>query len=311
MGAVMTIVQGVFGLMAIVVCLFSAAANAQDLRPATQFQDCITCPKMIVIPAGRFSMGSPETEPDRDKDESPVREVIFSQSFAISQFEVTRGQYAAFVKSTGHVSAGACSIWAETQWQVHASKNWVDPGFVQNDTHPVVCVNWADAKAYVAWLARETAKPYRLPSEAEWEYAARGGTQTPYFFGSNPDDLCKSDNGHDLTSKEVHTGMKWPPVKCRDGFAETAPVGSFAPNPFGVFDVHGNVWEWIEDCYVDSYAKAPTDGSAMRGVDCTERLYRGGGWSVEKRGRRAANRGRYADTAAYAQLGIRVVRDMK
>jgi formylglycine-generating enzyme required for sulfatase activity len=264
-----------------------------------------------VIPAGRFAMGSPEIETDRDKDESPVREVTFSTPFALSQFEVTRGQYAEFIKSTGHFSAAACSIWAETQWQVHAGKNWTDPGFVQDDTHPVVCVNWNDAQAYVAWLARKTGKPYRLASEAEWEYAARGATSTAYFFGTNPDDLCKSDNGHDLTSSKVHTGMTWPPVNCDDGFAETAPVGSLKPNPFGVFDVHGNVWEWTQDCYADSYVNASTKGSALKLANCTERVYRGGGWSVEKRGRRAANRGRYADTAAYAQLGIRVARDLK
>ena len=105
--------------------------------------------------------------------------------------------------------------------------------------------------------------------------------------------------------------MKWPPVNCRDGFAETAPVGSFMPNPFGVFDVHGNVWEWMEDCYADSYRNAPTSGAVFERAACAERVYRGGGWSVEKRGRRAANRARYTPDAAYAQLGIRVVRDLK
>ncbi len=288
-----------------------AAAEAQAQQAGTTFQDCPTCPSMAVIPAGHFTMGSPESEPDRDQDESPQHEVTFAAPFAISRYEVTRGQYAEFVRKTGHVSSAGCRIWAGTQWQVHVGKNWRDPDFAQGDTHPVVCVNWADANAYVAWLSQETKQAYRLPSESQWEYAARGGSTTPYFFGSNPDELCKSDNGHDLTSKEIHTGMNWPPVNCRDGFATTAPVGSFMPNPFGVYDVHGNVWEWMQDCYADSYRDALANGAAFERADCAERLYRGGGWSVEKRGRRTANRARYTPDAAYAQLGIRVVRDLK
>jgi formylglycine-generating enzyme required for sulfatase activity len=289
----------------------SLGVSVAVAQTPTTFQDCATCPRMVVIPAGSFVMGSPETEPDRDKDESPQRTVSFAKSFAISQFEVTRDQYEAFVRATGHASSPVCSIWADTQWQVHQGKTWRDPGFAQTGAHPVVCVNWDDAKAYVAWLAASTGQTYRLPSEAEWEYAARAGSQTPYFFGANPNDLCKSDNGRDLTSQRVHTGMKWPPVECDDGFAETAPVGSLAPNPYGVYDVHGNVWEWMSDCYADNYAAAPPDGAVVEKPACTERVYRGGGWSVEKRGRRAANRGRYAPTAAYGQLGIRVVKEIR
>jgi formylglycine-generating enzyme required for sulfatase activity len=285
-------------------------AGAAQAQPQT-IQDCADCPALVVVPAGRFMMGSPDSEPERDKDESPLHQVTFVEPFAISRHEVTRGQYATFVRATGHQSAAACSVWAETQWQATAGKTWRDPGYAQNDLHPVVCVNWDDATAYAAWLSDTTKQTYRLPSEAEWEYAARGGTTTPYFFGANPDDLCKSDNGRDLTSKEVHTGMAWPPANCRDGFAETAPVGSFMANPFGLHDVHGNVWEWMADCYTDSYANAPADGRAVMKDGCAERVYRGGGWSVEKRGRRAANRGKYAANAGYAQLGIRVVRELK
>jgi formylglycine-generating enzyme required for sulfatase activity len=255
-------------------------------------------------------MGSPPDEVNHEPDESPQHEVTIAKPFAVSRYEVTRGQYAAFVRATQRPSGPDCSVWATTNWDRQSGRDWTNPNFAQADDHPVVCVDWADAKAYAAWLARTTGKPYRLLSEAEWEYAARGGTTTPYFSGANQDDLCQTDNGRDQTSVEVHTGMAWPGVKCRDGYAETAPVGSYAPNPFGLHDVHGNVWEWMEDCYADSYAQAPADGSAVTAQDCAFRVYRGGGWSVEYRGRRSANRGKYAPDQRYGQLGLRVARDL-
>jgi formylglycine-generating enzyme required for sulfatase activity len=266
---------------------------------------------MVVVPAGRFAMGSLPSEANHEPDESPQHQVAIARPFAISSHEVTRGQYAAFARATGPAGGPDCSVWVGTKWEKQSGRDWTDPNFAQADDHPVVCVDWADAQAYVAWLSQVTARRYRLPTEAEWEYAARGGTTTPYFFGADPDELCRSDNGRDQTSVEVHTGMAWPGVNCRDGFAETAPVGSFKSNPFGLFDVHGNVWEWIEDCYVDSYADAPIDGSAVVKANCEFRVYRGGGWSVEYRGRRAANRGKYAPDQRYGQLGIRVARDLE
>jgi formylglycine-generating enzyme required for sulfatase activity len=302
-------VNGIAALLAAGLCVQGAVNAAEPpAAPGRTFRDCDTCPRMVVVPAGRFVLGSSLDEPERDADESPPRAIEFAAPFAVSAREITRGEYAAFVRRTSHASAGACSIWAGTGWQRTEGKTWRDPGFVQDDSHPVVCINWHDATAYVAWLAHETGRPYRLPSEAEWEYAARGGTRTPYFFGSDPDALCAYDNGHDFTSKEAHPGMAWPPVACRDGFAETAPVGSFKPNPLGLYDVHGNVWEWLADCYVAHYREVPPDGAAVTRADCRQRVYRGGGWSVEKRGRRAANRGRYDADAAYAQLGLRVAR---
>ncbi|MDX2143340.1 MAG: formylglycine-generating enzyme family protein [Rhodospirillaceae bacterium] len=265
---------------------------------------------MVVIPSGSFLMGSLASEVNHEPDESPQRRVTFAKLFAVSSREVTRGQYAEFVRATGRKSGPDCSVWAGTKWDKQVGRDWTSPNFAQTDAHPVVCVDWADAKAYAAWLGQITGKPYRLITEAEWEYAARGGTTTPYFFGANQDDLCATDNGRDQTSVETHPGMAWPGVKCRDGYAETAPVGSFKPNPFGLYDVHGNVWEWMEDCYAENYAGAPTDGSAVSASDCVFRVYRGGGWSVEYRGRRSANRGKYAPDQRYGQLGTRVARDL-
>jgi formylglycine-generating enzyme required for sulfatase activity len=283
---------------------------AQPFMPGTSLQDCADCPALVVIPPGRFLMGSPETEPNHEADESPQHVVTIAKPFAVSSREVTRGQYAAFVRATGRKPGPDCSVWAGTKWEKQVNRDWSNPGFTQTDDHPVVCVDWADAKAYTAWLAQITGQPYRMLSEAEWEYAARGGTTTLYFFGANQDDLCVTDNGRDQTSVETHVGMTWPGVKCRDGYAETAPVGSFKSNPFGLYDVHGNVWEWMEDCYAESYAGAPTDGSAVSAPKCSFHVYRGGGWSVEYRGRRAANRGKYAPDQRYGQLGIRVARDL-
>ena len=255
-------------------------------------------------------MGSAETEVNHEPDESPQHRVTFAKPFVVSRVEVTRGQYAAFVSKADHPAGPDCSVWAGTKWETQTGKTWRDPNFAQTDDHPVACINWSDAKAYVAWLAQSTGKPYRLLTEAEWEYAARGGTTSPYFSGANQDELCRFDNGRDQTSVEVHKGMPWPGVNCRDGFAETAPVGSYPPNPFGLHDVHGNVWEWIEDCHTENYNGAPSDGAALRTDSCAYRVYRGGGWSVEYRGRRSANRGRYKPADRYGQLGLRVARDL-
>ncbi len=294
------------------VAVAMAAAQAQDPpKPAAAgFTDCRDCPDMVSLPAGSFTMGSAEGETDHEADESPRHLVTFSKSFAMSRFEITRAQYAAFVSDTGRPSGPSCSVWVWDSWKTVEEKSWQDPGFQQSDTHPVACVDWFDAEAYAAWLAQKTGHAYRLPSEAEWEYAARGGTTTLYITGDDPHQLCRTDNGHDQSSKEAHLGMAWPPVDCRDGFAETAPVGSFPPNAFGMHDVHGNVWEWMRDCYTTSYDGASTNGAAVEAADCRQRVYRGGGWSVERRGRRSANRGRYNVDGRYGQLGIRVVRDL-
>ena len=288
----------------------SGAAQTPTYAPGAVFVDCKDCPELVVIPAGRFVMGSAESEVDHEADESPQHEVRFAKPFSISRFEVTRGQYAAFAAATGRSAGASCSIWVWDGWKTVDGKSWKDPGFAQDDTHPVVCVDWFDAEAYAAWLATTTGLPYRLPTEAEWEYAARAGTTTPYITGSDPHQLCRTDNGHDATSKEAHLGMKWPPVDCRDGFAETAPVGSFPANAFGVHDVHGNVWEWMRDCYTANYENASATGAAVEASDCKQRVYRGGGWSVERRGRRSANRGRYDIGGRYGQLGLRIVRDL-
>lgn len=291
---------------------YLACADAAHAQMNTiPFSDCDTCPQMVVIPAGTFVMGSEDTEPKRDADESPRHTVTIGAPFAVSRHEITRGEYAAFVKDTNRSAGPDCRVWVKEAWVVVEGKSWRDPGFVQTDSHPVACISWYDARAYTEWLAIKTNRPYRMLSEAEWEYTARANTATVYHHGDDPDGLCATDNGHDLTSMEILVDMPWEGVNCRDGHATTAPVGSFKPNPWGVFDVHGNVWEWLEDCYTASYDNTPRDGFPMLGGACEQRIYRGGGWSVQERGRRAANRGRFNPDDRYGQLGLRVALDLQ
>ena len=192
------------------------------------FRDCPDCPEMVVIPSGSFMMGSPESETERWEDwEGPVHRVSVRQPFALGRHEVTRGQYAAFVRATGRKQADGCWYWdAEGEANEGKRRNWRSPGFSQTERDPVACVNWDDAQAYVKWLSKKTGHAYRLPSEAEWEYAARAGTKTARYWGASADDACGYANGHDRTGKRVNK-FDWTIHACDDGYAQTAPVGSF------------------------------------------------------------------------------------
>jgi formylglycine-generating enzyme required for sulfatase activity len=283
-------------------------ANAAELP----IQDCPTCPPMIVLPAGTFVMGSPDTEANRDADEGPATSVTIAKAFAIGRTEVTRGQFAAFVTATGYQAAQQCMVWSGAKLEMTPGKSWRDPGISQTDDHPVVCVSWRDAAAYAAWLSKTTGKNYRLPSNAEWEYAARGNTQSADAFPGGEDDACAYANIADLTAKKAVPA--WRAANCDDGVGlGTAKVGSYKPNGYGVYDTVGNVWEWIADCYHPTYDGAPTDGSAWgSAAECGVAFDRGGGFSNLIQGHlRAANRSRAPspDNPAYS-LGFRVARDV-
>jgi formylglycine-generating enzyme required for sulfatase activity len=243
---------------------------------------------MVVIPAGSFTMGSPKNEKDRYDDEGPQHDVTIAKTFAVGKVEVTVGEFAAFVKATGHDSGNSCYTWNGSKWVEKKGKSWRDPGFKQADDHPVACVSWEDAKAYVAWLAKQTGRDYRLLSEAEWEYTARAETEpgdyTPFHFGNDEADLCDYANGADKS-----TSFDWRNKSCSDGVGNaTAPVASYKPNAFGLYDMVGNVWEWIEDCYHDTYVGSPKDGSAWTSGSCENRALRGGAWISGPRGLLAA-----------------------
>jgi formylglycine-generating enzyme required for sulfatase activity len=278
-------------------------------RAGETFQDCANCPEMVVLPAGSFQMGSPSGEEGRDGDEGPLHRVSVEQAFAVGKHEVTRGQYAAFVRATGRGSGGGCYVYNGSEWGAQSSRSWRDPGYSQNDREPVVCVNWNDAEAYVGWLSRETGHEYRLLAEAEWEYAARAGTRTARYWGASADQACGYANVHDRTSNREN-GFDWEHHDCDDGYGQTAPVGSFAPNAFGLYDMLGNVWEWTQDCWHDNYSGAPTHSIAWQGSSDCRRVLRGGSWGGNPRGVRAAYR--YGDDTGDRNFnfGFRVARTL-
>ncbi len=294
-------------IVAALLVLSAVAGSILWLRGGTaSFRDCATCPEMVVVPAGTFTMGSPASEADRDEDEGPQHLVRIAKRFAVSKFAVTVGQYAAFVEATGHDTGGGCSTWVKGKWIPAPERSWRDPGFPQGQSHPVVCLNWRDAKAYVAWLASRTGKPYRLLTEAEWEYAARAGTATRYYFGDQDGDFCRYGNGADQAAKKSHPD--WSVLPCDDGHVTTAPVGRFKPNGFGLYDMLGNNWQWVEDCYVKGYRDAPIDGSARTAADCPGHSLRGGSWNDDQKSLRSASRNGVAAGERNDTDGLRVAR---
>jgi len=272
---------------------------------AEWFKDHEHGPEMVVVPAGSFTMGSPEGEPERESwqkgTESPQRRVTMAQAFAVGRHAVTRGQFAAFVDNTGHKAEGA-NIWKGDKYEHDPKGSWRAPGFVQDDTHPVVCVNWEDAKAYAAWLEQVTGRPYRLLSEAEWEYGCRAGTTRPFWWGSP---ITPAQANYDGNYVYKGGGSKGEYRKA------TVPAGSFAPNPWGLHQVHGNAWEWCEDVWHDSYVGAPSDGSPwLQGGDASRRVLRGGSWIVTPQNLRSAFRNRNFSGDRVNNDGFRVGRTL-
>ena len=295
-------------------CLASALA-VQAQTPSTQttpkeFRDCETCPPMVEVPPGRFRMGFDGGE--KDRYEGPVREVAVTRAFALGKFEVTHGQYAAFVRATARVSGPGCNVWVEAKQTVErdTSLDWRNPGYGRppRDDEPVACISWDDAEAYVAWLSALTGQRYRLPTEAEWEYAARAGRDSRYTWGDDPELACRFANVYDDSA--AHPGIPWAPTRCTDGYSGVAPVGRFAPNEFGLHDMIGNVWEWVADCYAMPYPATPVDGSAQLTTGCDRRGTRGGGWRTQIDRQRPSFRGRDPMNLLSQIFGLRVARDL-
>lgn len=276
--------------------------------PGTRFRDCAECPEMMVVPAGSYTMGSPPGEEWRDENESPQHRVTIAEPFAVEVYEVTRGEFARFVSATGHSMGNSCWIYEDGEWKDRAGYSWRSPGFRQTDRDPVVCVNWAEAKAYVRWLSSETGKEYRLLSESEWEYVARAGTTTSRYWGKSESGQCVHANGADKAAGRRYGD--WKTAKCEDGHVRTSPVGSFSPNGFGLHDVPGNVWEWVEDCWNDGYAGAPDDGSAWLRGDCGLRVLRGGSWDSYPVLLRSAYRSWFVSSLRFDNVGFRLARTL-
>jgi formylglycine-generating enzyme required for sulfatase activity len=286
----------------------------RGLRRTNSFRECADCPEMVVLPAGRFTMGSPDKDKDRDTNEGQ-HDVTIDKPFAVGRQHVTVAQYAAFVRETGYQGSSTCWTLEGGKSEPHAERSWSQPGFPQEPSYPAVCVSWGDAKAYVDWLANRTHKPYRLPAEAEWEYAARGQTQPGvyprFWFGDVEEkDLCTFGNFLDRKAQELiqwpmAPGDKPPPyLKCDDGFAYASPVGHYRkPNAFGLDDMAGNAWQWTADCYDPNYNGAPAGGCGNGHV------VRGGGWRSYFKYARAAQR--YERFEAYNYVGFRVARTLQ
>ena len=266
----------------------------QAKTPGRRFRDCPECPEMVVAPARSFMMGSPTGEAWRDDDEGPVHRVRIGKVFAVGVHEVTRGEFARFVRETGHSMGNACSTYENGKWKERTGRSWRNPGYSQTDSHPVVCVSRYDAKAYVRWLSKKTGERYRLLSESEWEYVARAGTRTQFWWGDSVGRGRANCSG---------CGSRW------DG-RQTAPVGSFSANAFGLHDMHGNVWEWVEDCWNDSYRGAPSDGRAWTRGDCSSRVVRGGAWNHSPWRMRCASRFLFDTVYRKYHLGFRVARTL-
>jgi formylglycine-generating enzyme required for sulfatase activity len=299
------------------------AARAPAAPPSpvvgATLRDCADCPELVVVGAGAFMMGSPAAEAGREADEGPQRPVNIGRAFALGRYEVTVGEFKRFVAASHYVTeaernvgAKGCYAWedADGKWDWREGRSWRSPGFEQTDRHPVVCVSWNDAQAYLQWLGRQAGQTYRLPSEAEWEYAARAGSSSSRPWGDDPNEACRHANGADQSSSPG--GRTWSPRhECNDGFWFTAPVGRYAANRFGVSDMMGNALEWVQDVSHDNYNGAPGDGSVWAvGGDPARRVLRGGSWFDGPRGLRSAYRIRYTPDFRFFITGFRIARTL-
>jgi formylglycine-generating enzyme required for sulfatase activity len=262
--------------------------SASSRKKGDVFSDCTGCPSMVVVPAGSFTMGSPSTETDRLEDEGPQRTVTIGSDFAVGRYEVRWAEWDACVADDGCSSAGPDLAGGDNGWG--------------KSNRPVIEVDWSDAQAYVSWLSRKSGQRYRLLSEAEWEYAARAGNQSRWSFGED----------------ETRLGsFGW---SSSNSNSQTQPVGRKAANAFGLHDMHGNVWEWTQDCWNESYTGAPKNGSAWTSGDCSRRVVRGGSWRYNPQDLRSAARhwddtpsgpGRRSQAAGRNyDLGFRVARTL-
>ncbi len=270
----------------------------------------VTEPPMVSIPGGSFLMGNSAATPSPPQPlEQPVHEVRIAP-FQLAKYEVTVGQYREFIKASGHKTNPKCWRFASNEWGIEvADGSWSSPPYQQDDTYPVLCVSWEDAKAYTAWLSAQTGKPYALPSEAQWEYAARAGSADKYHFGADETQVCRYGNVRDMLGREALgkiTGKPGREAVCSDGSAFTSIVGMYAPNAFGLYDMIGNVGEIVEDCEHPNYEGAPTDGSAWStGCKNDMRIHRGGNFA-SRGGAASTARGHTGHNNASVMEGFRV-----
>ena len=317
-GADMTRASGKRRLMLI----DAITTGAQGLPGQSEARDRQDLPALVRIPAGTFIMGTPPRENRREKVpkefaacSSPCQTIEIAQSFWLGRYPVTRGQFAAFVAARKPEIPDGASTYepddkGEWKYESRNNRDWRNPGFLQTDNDPVVCVSHEDAMAYVSWLREITGKDYRLPSEAEWEYAARAGTTTACFWGDGRAEAVRHAKVADRALM-ARTNLSFDPDRFFDGdsgYPFTAPVGCFLPNPFGLYDMLGNVWEWTADCWNEDLKGMPADGSARTTGDCSRRVVRGGSWDDNPWVVRAGGRGWNGTGDRDSGTGFRVAR---
>ena len=322
---------------AILLIVLAAASQAQT--PASPQLTNLLGMRLVLIPAGEFLMGNDESIPSLQKayplmepvrlealvDEAPVHRVRLTRAFYMGQTEVTVGQFRRFLKASGYqpesIADGTGGYGYNAAYDPEKSArgdqfegrdprySWKNPGFAQTDRHPVVNITWNDAQALAQWLSRQEGRTYRLPTEAEWEYAARAGTRTRYHGGDDPESLSKVANTFDAKAKKYWPRLAPHALQSHDGYAFTAPVASFAPNAFGLYDMHGNAWEWTNDLYDEGYyAKSPTD-DPQGPTEGQVYVRRGGSWHTWPLYARSSYRNWNSAQTRYTLVGMRLVMD--
>ncbi|MEM9305523.1 MAG: SUMF1/EgtB/PvdO family nonheme iron enzyme [Pseudomonadota bacterium] len=291
--------DGGMRLLALTLLCWSLATSAEP-----QFRDVRLADDVILrfawIPGGRHAVG--DVTGSGQRDEQPTRQVELD-GFWLMTHEFTRKAFGWYVRVAAVVLPSGCQVYRD-DWAWDENASWNSPGHEQSDAEPVVCLSWHEVQAMVEWL-RARGIRVRLPSEAEWEAAARGGTTSTWFWGEDRLGLCRHANSADKTLAPHHPSFSI--VACDDGHYRTAPVASFEPNAFGLHDVYGNVWEWVQDCWNESYVGAPADGSAWLEGDCERRGFRGGGWGDIPAYARSAIRNRTAALNRKDDVGFRLV----
>jgi formylglycine-generating enzyme required for sulfatase activity len=289
----------------------TAKAPEPAVAPGKTFRDCGDCPEMVSIPAGSFTMGSPAGDEADRPEEKPQVKVTLAKPFALMATEVTRDQFAAFMKETQREPEKGCYLPDGGEGKYDENADFLHPGISQEGNHPIVCVSWSDAQDYAEWLSSKTGKHYRLPTEEERDYAARGGKKTVWPWGEEAQSVngCKVANVFDKAGK-----AKYPTnddlLPCSDNFAATGPVDAFPANGYGLKGMIGNVWEWVEDCYHETYKGAPTDGSAWEGDSCEKRALRGSSYIDNVWDSRFASRDKMAAGDRNTNVGFRLARDL-
>jgi formylglycine-generating enzyme required for sulfatase activity len=283
------------GFLSMTLCC-TGAVIAKPSMPLKTFKDCDACSEMVVLPAGKYMMGATEEDFEGDSKgyksnllmEGP-QHLVQVKSFALGRVNVTKKQFAVFARETGFTGKG-CNTFKRTEWQIVPDADWENPGFPQTENDPVVCVSWNDARQYIDWLNKKlsgkTSHRYRLPNEDEWEYAARAGTTTPRYWGADRKKQCIYENTRDETA--IVLGSDVPVAPCNDHFLWTSPVGSFLPNPWGLYDMLGNASQWMSECSENSKYGLLAWLPKVPEEQCRGHSIRGGDWATIPSGIRAA-----------------------